>query len=165
MPFRYPMDEQIADKLCWAAVATSIAHYFDRDSLVTQCFVAKEVLGGNCCGVPIPDECNEVQYLENGLDAVHRHEPPPVPHLLAFSDIRALIDQRMPICVRIEWPNTSGHFVVISGYRFTKDDKENGELVEVSDSWFESSILRYDEFIQNYQDMGGRWSHTYRVKK
>ncbi len=167
MPFRYPLDRQAADKLCWAAVATSVAHYFDLDSLHTQCSVASAVTGESCCSPGgIPDECNKVNVLETGLDKVERLESGPIDGGLAFSDICTLIDNKIPICVRIQWPNGEGHFVVICGYRLTQDEKE---FVEIADSWHEDSILPYDEFKQAYQgagrpDGGGHWSHTYRVK-
>ena len=167
MPFRYPLDKQEANKLCWAAIATSVDHYFNRDSMFTQCSVASAVLGRSCCSLNgIPDACNKVEYLETALDRVQRLESPPSASALAFSDICKLIDKKMPVCARIQWPNGEGHFVVICGYRLTKDKKE---FVEISDSWYEDSILPYDEFKQAYQgagrpDGGGFWSHTYRVK-
>ncbi|HYI92584.1 MAG TPA: papain-like cysteine protease family protein, partial [Bryobacteraceae bacterium] len=129
--------------------------------------LASEVLGESCCSPDgVPDKCNEVNRLEAALDKVHRLESGPDDGGLAFSDIRKLIDKKIPICARIQWPNGEGHFVVISGYRWTKDKKE---FVEISDSWHEDSIIPFDEFKQAYQgagrpDGGGIWSHTYRVK-
>ena len=166
MPFRYPLDEQQGDKLCWAAVALSVDKYFDPGSSNTQCSVAGAVLGRGCC--PDPEVgCNEVEFLEKALDKVNRLASWPTAGPLSFTEIKDSINQRIPICVRIEWRGGGeGHFVVICGYRETK---EHRQFVEVLDPWFPNSIVSYHEFVETYQnaeraDAGGFWSHTYRVR-
>ena len=55
---------------CWAAVSTSLDHYFSPRSTSTQCRVAKTVLRvATCCGTPTPAGCNQAAFLQ---DATHR---------------------------------------------------------------------------------------------
>jgi Papain-like cysteine protease AvrRpt2 len=166
MPFNYPIEKQDGDKLCWAAVAKSVDHYFAPESVKSQCSIAGDVLQTTCCP-DVETLCNQIEYLEKALDKVKHLESWPTAGFLEFGKIKELINNRMPICVRIEWHGGGGgHFVVICGYR----ERKGREFVEISDSWFPSSIVSYQEFVDGYQnaertDGGGFWSHTYPIKK
>lgn len=165
MPFKFPLQKQIKDKWCWAAVTRSVDRYFNPKSTLDQCTVAQLVLGRSCC--PDADDCNQVEFLEKALSRLDRIDGVPVRFGLSFADICESIDNRMPICARIGWNGGGGHFVLICGYRKTSSGRQ---LLEIADPLFPSSLVPYEDFISGYQNMeqprgGGKWTHTYRLKK
>jgi hypothetical protein len=165
MPLRFPLDKQLHDKWCWAAVTASVDRYLNPNSTLDQCKIAEQVLGRSCC--PDGEACNQVESLDNALSKFNRLEGTASNFALSFTEIRQIIDARMPVCVRIGWQGGGGHFVVISGYRVTKSGRE---LLEIADPLFPSSILSYHDFVTSYQnveqsDGGGQWTHTFLVKR
>jgi hypothetical protein len=165
MWFRYPLNKQAQDKWCWAAVATSVDRYFDPGSALSQCEVAGEVLDRGCC--PDGEKCNQVESLDKALSKFDRLDGLASASALSFTEIQQQIDNRMPVCVRVEWRGGGGHFVVITGYGFGKSGRQ---MLEISDPLFPKSLMWYDDFVWSYQnveqpDGGGFWSHTFQVKK
>ena len=165
MAFRYPLEKQVQDKWCWAAVTASVDHYFNPGSTLSQCEVAEAVLGGNCC--PDQEACNQVESLDNALSKFNRLDGVATAFSPSFEEIQQKIDSRMPVCVRVEWRGGGGHFVVITGYRLTKSKRR---MLEIADPLFPSSIMWWDDFLSSYQnveqpDGGGFWSHTFQVKR
>jgi hypothetical protein len=142
------------DLWCWAAVSASVDDYFDPPSDWTQCDVAGELLGTNCC--PKVAFCDQTAFLEDALEIVG-HLRAFGPGILSFDDIRGEIQSGMPVAARIQWDGGGGHFVVISGYRVSNTGEQ---LVMISDSMYPSDRWLYDEFVFAYQSEG-QWSHTY----
>ena len=86
---------------------------------------------------------------------------PPLTKPLEFDALRQQIDQKLPVCVRIEWPDGGGHFVVISGYSITPLGKQ---MVIVKDPWYVDSVLAFEELRSDYLLAGGTWSDSFLVK-
>ena len=154
MPFQIQTQEQ--DQWCWAAVSASVDRYFSPPSTSTQCSIAHQVLGGDCCAAPAP--CNTPAFLQDALGAVGRFKEfrsgP-----LSFPDIMDEIGHGLPIGVRIGWFGGGGHFVVIRGFR----DGPGVRLLSIADPWFVDSIQDFEVFCSNYLDRG-EWTDTFLLK-
>ncbi|MGE0456108.1 MAG: papain-like cysteine protease family protein [Vicinamibacteria bacterium] len=147
----FQMQEQKAQNWCWAAVAVSTARFYDPGFAVSQCQLATAQLGqpaGSCCQQPVPRSCDKRSTLQDALARVG--------HLLgtaggpgAFSEAVDQIDADRPMPVRIEWSDSNGHFVVVSGY------ESGGEFVTVHDPRDGGpSTVQFDELIRNYEGAG-----------
>jgi hypothetical protein len=165
------MERQKAANWCWAAVAVSVARYFDTRSDWRQCGVAKLVLSRAhregeiespipvCCTKPIPRGCNQPWYLEDALKQVGTLRGQPKAGRLSFKKIQGKIDADRPVCVRIEWGGGGGHFVVISGYHISRNDVPQ---VDVEDPLTGAALVNYSDFVRRYRGTG-KWTHTYSV--
>jgi Papain-like cysteine protease AvrRpt2 len=160
MPFEIETQQKL--NWCWAAVAATAARYFFPKQTLTQCTIAKGVLGLDCCQDPAAG-CDEPAALQTALDAVNTALGKSLNNLpqggtLAFESVRAQIDSGRPVCVRIQWFGTSGaHFVMIDGYSVS----QSGEpWVDIADPYYEDSTLPYEQFVFGYLNAGA-WSDTY----
>lgn len=154
----YPMDPQEMGLWCWAAVSLSIDKYFNNASTRSQCSIASFIKDRDCCNDR--PACNEVAELHQALVHVGRFQRM-FPGRLTFAAVRDSIRAGFPVCVRIGWWPSGGHYVVITGYSVT----DAGEpFVTVSDPLYESGSWPYDEFAFSYFGIG-RWTHTYLVKQ
>ncbi|HEV1287207.1 MAG TPA: papain-like cysteine protease family protein [Bryobacteraceae bacterium] len=148
---------QQGDLLCWAAVASSISSFFNAQSPWTQCAIATQVLKSpGCCQSLTP--CNQDSFLESALQATGNLAAPPN-FRLVFQQIKAAIDQKRPIGIRIAFSISVGHFVVLSGY----DDTIAGqESVTLSDPAGADNTVLYTDLLQpgGYPG-GGMWTHSY----
>jgi len=148
----FVMQRQERDQWCWAAVAVSIATFYDRATRwSSQCAVANSHLQRtDCCGGT--SLCNEANFVEYVLQTIglykHWHNG-----TKSFDDVCAQIDAGNPVVCRIAWHGGGGHFVVITGY-----DRGN-ETVVVDDPLFNRSTLAYDVLCNAYLGMG-RWADT-----
>ena len=78
----FEMQKQQHSNWCWAAVAVSVARYFDPDSTWCQCRLASRmakreklnVAGCGTCRNPssVPKKCNQPWYLQKALRIVKR---------------------------------------------------------------------------------------------
>jgi hypothetical protein len=166
---------QKRSELCWAAVAVSVKCHFDPASTMRQCELARVLLGisGPCC-IGLDDvlqACNKpfslgealvhhsVNHLAAGTAAVPNPKNDGV--AMTFAEIQAQIDNKLPVCIFIQWPGKSvGHFILISGY------KESGgkQYVFVNDPLFGSGPQPYQRVVSNYHSEHGTWQCTYRLK-
>ncbi len=65
------MQHQQQTNWCWAAVATSVSHFFNPASTWTQCAVANGELNRNdCCGSGASGPCNVYGFLGSSLTRV-----------------------------------------------------------------------------------------------
>ena len=153
MAQRFELETQEKRQWCWAAVSAGIHGYFSGQASLTQCEVARRLLGKDCC--EDPDSCNSPQRLQAALEAigtkveVHSGR-------LDFQHLKLEIDAGRPVCVRIAWFDGGGHFAVLYGYR---ESKPGGRQVLVSDPLFPDSIVDYEEFVSAYQS-AGQWTGT-----
>jgi len=100
---------------CWAAVATSIAHYYNSASTVTQCEVANEQLGRtDCCQNPASKNCNVYGYLDQALSYVG-HLDSKQGSAATYAAVSAAIDAGTPPCIRVAWSGGGAHFIGIYG--------------------------------------------------
>ena len=164
MPFE--LEQQLEDQWCWAAVTLAVERYFSPASTLSQCQIAEAVLPGvnQCCNNRAG--CNRPQKLQDALDKFSRLKVI-VPDVLPFDMVRAEIDARRPVCVRIGWPGGTGHFVIIRGYRLLASGMQ---LVDVVDPLFDDAMIFYDDLKSAYQNAevpggGGQWTATFLVNE
>jgi hypothetical protein len=157
------MQAQQETEWCWAAVSTSIAHYYDGRSPWVQCRLVNEVLSSGralkkpiCCDDPGSAECNQPWKLYDALERVGHlgasHADGPTPQALG-----AEMAARRPLCLAIAWDGGGGHFVAVDSY-----DAASG-LLEIKDPLFGHSLVHRDSFPRSYQG-GGTWAWTYTTK-
>jgi hypothetical protein len=163
----FPIQKQIEDQWCWAAVSASIDHYFSPGSTVTQCIVAQEVLPAqvppvDCCANN--DACNTGAALEDALAAVGRFKQV-VSGPATFAAVCQQLNANMPVGARIEWYQGGAHFVIIAGFYVTASGRG---VLTIADPLFANSNIYYNDFRSAYQantNGGGEWTHTYFVQK
>ena len=86
---------QEQDNWCWAAVSTSVSHFFDPASTWTQCSLASNQLNLECCVDASP--CNETWTLDEPLQVVGCLESYAV-GTTSFDDVRDRIEAGSPVC-------------------------------------------------------------------
>jgi hypothetical protein len=148
--------KQILDNWCWAAAASSISFYFDRNSRWIQSSLAASLINSVCTGIntnnaetapPICDVQMDIAHALNltgnlGGDIIRP---------LAFEEVVRQINDRFPICCQIMFPGIqTSHFVVVYGY-------EGADLV-LGDPQAGIFSLNYQSFLSNYR--GGNWRRT-----
>lgn len=160
------VETQKHDQWCWAAVAVSISHYYEKQaSPWTQCQLANRELGMSvdCC--QDGEACNTSWYLERALDRVghYREYRKLVPTTSQFPLIQQELDSGRLPCVRVSWrKSTEGHFLVITGYSTTHRNGRLCEFLDVSDPRYGSDTrtLEYSQLMSSYRSIGV-WTHTY----
>jgi len=156
--FKIQTQEQL--NWCWAAVGVSIDKYFSPQSTRTQCQLAGQVLGGDCCSNS--DSCDLAEGLEDALNVTGTLKQARGGIALDFDDIRQEIEAGRPVCARIGWQpdETRGHFVVIRGYSVSSAGEP---WVDIADPYYLDSTIPYDEFVNAYLD-AGVWTDTFLVQ-
>jgi hypothetical protein len=154
------VQQQNQDNWCWAAVATSVALFYDSKSKWTQCGVAtRQVPGRDCCGVDADGACNVPGHLQQSLSIVgHASKPPYVEEAASFAKVQREVDGGRPICVRTVWSGGRGHFLCIVGYRTMF------EMLAFEDPLWGKSTVGYSTFCTDYHHAGGSWTDTYFTK-
>jgi hypothetical protein len=153
----FQMETQGESEWCWAAVSASVDHYFQPESSLTQCQVATEVIGDECCAVP--DPYNEPEMLDTALTVVGRLGDTTGP--LTFEELQSEIDAKRPVCIRIAWDDGGAHFVALSGYQVLSS---GARTVDVADPFYPDSTEDFDLFPSYYHG-GGEWTATFLTKQ
>jgi papain like cysteine protease AvrRpt2 len=154
------MSQKPQDYWCWCATALSVHKYFDPKDKTLQCDVANKILKRkDACNDPVPKEADVPHTLDDVLKEYGHLAAPMYTAPLAWASLAAEIDQKRPVCCRVEWPDQNGHFVVIEGYL---DDKT--PMVAVDDPWQGPSDCTLEAFMKNYLNIGGAWKQSYKVK-
>jgi hypothetical protein len=157
--FAFVMQPQMQTNWCWAAVSTSVSHYYNATSVWTQCSVANSELGqSSCCVDGSTPACNVPWYLDRALTLTGNfrslsNSPEP------FANVQSLVNAREPLGVRIGWSGGGGHFVALHGYATIGTD----QFVDVEDPIYGASTVRYVDFCTSYQATG-TWTHSYRTQ-
>lgn len=146
------MQPQEATFWCWAATATSVAHFYDAHSTWTQCALAGTCLSKSCCADHAP--CDEVFVLDVPLRTTGNLQGAAFAGPATRAQVQTEIDAGRVICCFVDWGDTSGHFVAISGYDRSHDD------VQIDDSFYGRSTKPFDTFVASYQGKGS-WTFTY----
>src|SRR5580700_3120108 len=97
---------------CWAAVSTSVSHFFSAASAWTQCLVANATLSRqDCCGAGAadPKKCNIYGYLDQALTTT-RNFRQKLPRRLNFAEVQAEIQASKPVGTRVAWFGNGAHF-------------------------------------------------------
>ena len=160
MALRFPMEQQQQTEWCWDAVTVSVERYFKPGSKLTQKNFAKKIFG---------QPLNQGWYLDKALEAIQKLDRV-IGQPLTFQEVRAQLDQNLPVCVRIAWDTGGFHCVVISGYDTSggiprvhvSDPKVQDSNVEIWD--YESFLSTYDPRYAQIEAAEGVWDETYVVK-
>lgn len=157
------MQTQQQSNWCWAAVSTSVAHFYSSSSPWTQCSVVNAELGAStCCTNGSSSSCNQPWYLDLALTRVG-HLDHWAGGTATRQQIMTEIDHRRPLGVRIGWSGGGGHFVAIDGYEEDQNERDGG-IVEVTDPIYGTSRLLYETLVSSYQSTGS-WTHSYWTKR
>jgi hypothetical protein len=164
------MQRQQHSNWCWAAVAASVAHFFDKSSQWTQCVLASQQLNqpnnGCCTNGDDPDTCNQVSHLEKSLSLIRHRNPDtdnPSDGIASPEVIKQEIDLGRPIGVRIGWDDSldQGHFILVTGY----DDGTPDLTVMINDpenpDGSPPSKCPYSALEHGYLSESGVWKNTY----
>ena len=152
-------EQQEYENWCWAAVSASVYDYLYPHARMKQCEVASKVLSNECCVQPLPDPLNAAASLEDAFQSIHvaqslQGEP------IAFQEVRAHLDNALPVCVRIQWRGQDrGHFVIIIGYGVAKSGEE---WIDLADPFFGYMCVPYSWFRNSYQEIG-RWDESFLI--
>ncbi|QLY28669.1 papain-like cysteine protease family protein [Nocardia huaxiensis] len=161
----FTMEAQTQTNWCWAATATSVSHYYWWFSHWKQCKVAcGELSRTDCCGSPVPSECNVPWYLDRALTRTDNFDS--YTGTITFDRIKQEIDAGRPIGARIGWNGGGGHFMVIYGYGYFHGLDQFGAMryVDIDDPIYGKQHLTLDDFTSNYQGSGS-WTHTFFTKE
>jgi hypothetical protein len=141
---------------CWAAVAMSIARYYNSVSDVTQCWIANRTLGrSDCCfDGPGTEPCNVQAALSTALQTVGHYENQQDPDV---TEVRRQISQQRPVGIFIRWTSTDGHFASICGYG---DSPQGTEFVVADPRYGNRSVLASDLLEGRYRG-AGTWTELY----
>jgi hypothetical protein len=172
------MSQQHHDRLCWAAVALGVDQWRHPASAWTLCQIVVETPVGagqpstaGCCTSNNlgTSACNHDGVLVNALRLHHleargfKGRPQTIPNPMTaaqmnneWTDIKTEIDGGRVLCAEIQWSGGGFHYVVIWGY------KENGSARTVlfKDPLYENSSQPYEQFVSNYNSLGGRWAEV-----
>lgn len=156
---RYDMQPQQQTQWCWAAVSASTSTFFDATSTWTQCQLANtEFKQSGCCqadqgGCPA---CNQPYYLQNALTTTGNFASQTV-GAQTIDTILAQLGSGRPVGVRIEWPDGSGHFVMVTGVG------QGLQMLSIDDPLFGHSYISYTAFVSAYRG-NGKWNYSYFVQ-
>lgn len=156
----FRMQHQSHSNWCWAAVATSVARFYDSKSNWTQCRVANRSLGmRSCCGKGVGRKCNSIGHLQDTLKLVgHGERPAYIEGKISFSRARREIDAGRPVGVRTQWRGSEiGHVLAIVGYH------SGLEMLTVVDPTYGKSHVHYRVFCRDYRG-SGKWTRSYYTK-
>lgn len=152
----FTMEHQQQTQWCWAAVSTSVSHYYDASSAWTQCTVVNGELGqSTCCKSGSSAACNQPWYLDLALTRTGNLAAVSA-GTTSFAGTRGEIDAGRPLGARIGWSGGGGHFVVLAGYK----PDPGSERVAIEDPWYGASDIALSTFTSSYQGTGS-WTHSY----
>jgi len=157
---------------CWAAMALSVAKFYDSDFKYTQSDIANGELDRTDCSKEMPDDpCNKSGYLMSSLNRVDHFETWYVRRPKKSSrlqdqvrrhiehEIRKEINHGRPLCARIAWVGGGAHFVGIYGYAADSADSKLGG-VAIADPLWGLSDVDWEDFPVRYR-VGGTYTDSY----
>jgi hypothetical protein len=151
LPFQ--VAPQLESEWCWAAVSTSVAHYYTPSSGVTQCQVVNEQLGRtDCCINPGSTDCNQPGYLDQALQYVGHFASDKGQG--SYGDLSGALAAGEPPCLRIGWSGGGGHFIGVYGC-------EGGDIVLVTDPIYGDSFVTVSTLTGGSYEGSGTWTNTY----
>ena len=159
--FSFPLQHQEQSNWCWAALAVSVAQYYDPETpWTTQCDLAGTEIGVNCCPTGTdPSHCNVPLTLPRGLNRVGHYAGRISDRPAKRIQIKEEIDAGRPLCAAISFAGTSiVHFVVISAYSWTPTSFTVTVEDPISGHWTD---LHLDDLKTDYGADHGFWTFTY----
>ena len=151
----FDMQPQEEANWCWAAVATSVSHFYDAGSTWRQCDVANAQLGRNdCCAGAALAACDVYGFVDDALRRVG-HFGRVTAAAADFAAGRKEVDAGRPLCLRVAWSGGGAHFLSLIGYL-----ADDAGYVAVDDPIYGKSDLTYATLETAYQGSGA-WTHSY----
>jgi hypothetical protein len=151
----FVMQRQLQSQWCWAATSASVSHFYNALSTWTQCLVAEQIMGSNCCVNPGP--CNQSWYLDKALAVTNNFVA--LNSTLSFQAVENELNAGRVIGARVGWHSGGGHFMVIYGC-----DTSNGiNYLSIDDPIYGKSRITEAAFLAAYQGSGS-WTHSYTTK-
>lgn len=152
----FPMQHQQQSNWCWAAVSTSVDHWYNPSSTVTQCQVVNQQVGRNdCCQNGGSSNCNVYGFLDQALGYVGRLD-----HVDSSTESYATVVGQVvtfhPLGIRVAWSGGGAHFIAATGH-------EQGDMVVIDDPIYGTSVVYYTTLMGTYQG-SGNWTHSYFTK-
>jgi hypothetical protein len=151
----FNMQRQVQTQWCWAATSTSVSLFYNSSGTWTQCMVAQQTLGFNCCQNASP--CNKPWYLDKALTVTNNFVAQSA--ALSFQDVEAELLNGRVIGVRIGWQGGGGHFMVIYGCK----TMAGVNYFSIDDPIYGKSELTENAFSNAYQG-AGTWTHSFTTK-
>ncbi|WP_156256608.1 papain-like cysteine protease family protein [Sandarakinorhabdus oryzae] len=161
---RFRIQRQQQSNWCWSAVSTSIRHYYQPASTLTQVDLVNQRRGRNDCGQPGPgadtDRCNKADNTSDVLNSLG-HLAQMQNNSVSFGNLRSELAAGRPIFIRIEWDGGGRHAVVAAGV-------EDGNMVIMCDPGSSSAadatqgtttVVAYDTLLSDYSG-SGNWIGT-----
>jgi hypothetical protein len=158
---------------CWAALAVSVANFYDCSAKYTQCEIANgELDRTDCCKTSPEDPCNVLGYLMSSLYRVNHFEtwhvrrPEKSKRLTRQvrrkieAEIKGEINHGRPLCARIIWVGGGAHFVAVYGYAADPEF----DAVAIADPWWGLSDVDWDDFPIRYR-IGAVYTDSYHTSK
>jgi len=128
---QFAMQPQERTNWCWAAVAASVAAFYQPGTDWTPILVAENELGrSDCCGSRGSRPCNVYWYVNKALARVGHFESM-ITATASFEEVSAAIDMGRPVGIWVTWRGGGAHFLVIDGVlmndSYAVDDPTYGE--------------------------------------
>ena len=157
----FEMETQLHDNWCWAAVSVSVAKFLNAASPWSQCSIATDQLGQDCCEGFTKEDCDKVWYLDSPLQAIGAYQDQKSGET-PFDQTAEFIDDGLPVCCYILWDGgPAGHFIAIGGWT---NSASGAQYVDVYDPLYGSKQIVYDDLVQNYKGQGV-WSHSFYTQR
>lgn len=174
---KFKLHHQELPYWCWVAVGGSIIHYYDKRD-INQCDLATQELkisidlgvSKSCCP-PIKDSpCDQPWSVGDVLKHYSLFRDL-ITKPASFDQIKAEIDQKRPMVVRLEWQegmkHNPAHFILLCGY-VQKDGnnyviiKDPGHDRSEEDDQESGHQYIYDDLFAHYiGTTETKWTHTY----
>jgi hypothetical protein len=106
---------------CWAAVATTVHNFLNRENKTRQCALARVHLNGKCCDArdaqALP--CNDAPYITTVLRGLGNLSGGLIsPPRRTSTPTRRQLDRSRPVVVDIQWHGTTElHSILVTGYK------------------------------------------------
>lgn len=159
---QFVMQSQCHLNWCWAAVSSSISHFYDSNSQNSQCVIANiELARSDCCDFPCNQgglEFDVPRTLASPLGWVGCLRSWDPNGSASRSTLQKELNAGRPVCARIKWLGGGAHFVVIVQF-----DAESDKVI-VKDSSWDRREISYDQLRTNYGDDQGKWTDTFYTK-
>lgn len=158
----FEMQEQCHSNWCWAAVAASVATYYNQGRVVRQCEVADlDLKRDDCCQHPCGEEgvdFNVTNVLASPLNRLRCLERYARKKRATADEVLEELTAERALCARLVWRDGGAHFVTIVGcWR----DAEGNVILVLDDPFWGRSEYSYDGFAEHYQLLSGKWTDTY----
>lgn len=161
---RFRIQRQQQSNWCWSAVTTSIRHFYQPASTLTQCQLVNSRRGrSDCCTAGPGADTNKCNKADDTADAIsgQGHLAQMQDNNVSIADLRAQLAAGRPVFCRIQWSGGGRHAIVAAG-------TEDGEFVIMCDPGSSSAadaslgttaVVDYDTLKTAYNGSGS-WIGT-----